>query len=201
MTIKKQSDINECGLVIVQSLHKEFHSEHIDINELKRNSNLSEKGMTIANLILLGEKYGVKIEAFKGKAKDFLANELNGYYGAMFDNNGMNHYVLFKRTGKKLLIFDPIKGKYTITEEEFEKNFGGVVFEVEKGYYIKEKQDVIKPFSLLLKQKQILFTIIVLILISIATTFISSVFMKVIIDTIIPGALKNQLTVIILIFI
>ena len=201
MTIKKQNDINECGLVIIQSLHKEFHSNNIDINELKRHANMSEKGMTVANLIILGKEYGITIEAYKGNAKDLLSNDLKEYQGCMINDNGANHYVLFKRVANKILVLDPIKGRYLMSQEKFEKIFANILFVFEKGVYSGAKTEYVKPFSLLLKQPTLIFSILSLIIISIATTFVSTFLMKIILDTIIPGVLRGQLTVIIFVFI
>ncbi len=199
--IKKQNDINECGLVVVQSLHREYYSKEIDINELKRKSNMSDKGISIANLILLAEKYGIEMDAFKGTADQFLDADLKGYFACIFDNQGMNHYVIFKKLGKRILVFDPVKGRYLLSRKKFTKLFSGIIFGIAKGEYkIKEPK---KPnlFRMLLRSPAIITTLIILILVNITTTFAASIFMKIIIDTIIPGGLDSQLLVISLIFV
>ncbi|WKX02784.1 Mbov_0121 family peptidase domain-containing ABC transporter [Candidatus Mycoplasma mahonii] len=201
MRVKKQIDINECGLVLIQSLHHKYYNKWIDINVLKKNAQISEKGMTIANLIILGKEYGIELEAYKGNADDFLNANLKGYYGCIFNKDGINHYVLFKKIAQRILIVDPLKGKRLITHAEFTKKFGKVIFDIKKSLYTKREEKMPHPFSYLFKTPTLIFSILLLIFISIALTFAATSLMKIIVDSIIPGGLDRQLIIIILIFI
>jgi len=96
MEMRKQNDSNECGLVVVQSLHKHLHDNWIDINELKSRAYISENGMNINNLIDLANNYGLKLEALKGSSKQLFESGAKDYLIALTKNENENHYVIIK---------------------------------------------------------------------------------------------------------
>ena len=199
MQMKKQLDINDCGLVVLQALHKHIHGQWININELKSRAFISDKGISISNLTALAKKYGVKLEALEGNIQDLYSSNTNDFLVTLIKSEDSYHYVVIKIKDKYVQILDPVKGKYKITKKEFSEYYQNVIITFKEIPY--EKTNIENITGMIFKDPVIIFTLIVSILISIVITFSSSIYMKIIIDKIIPRYLNKELIVISLIFI
>lgn len=198
MQIKKQIDINDCGIVVLQSLHKFLHGKWININELKSRAFMNDKGISISNLISLGKKYGVHLEAFEGSIDNLYNSKTSDYLVTLIKTKDAYHYVIIKIKNNFVHVYDSIKGKYKVTKDEFSKMYQNIVIVFKEIPYERKKLSSIT--GLFFNDPVIIFTLITSILISIIITFSSSIYMKIIVDKIIPRNLNKELIVISLIF-
>ena len=111
----------------------------------------------------------------------------------------MGHYVIIKYNGK-FCIYDSIKGEYKLTKEEFEKQYLGSIISVDIQEYKMESISLENPFKYLFKNWNVLVWIAFTLLLSICFTFSSSLFMKIIVDKIIPAKAQKTLIIVCLSF-
>ena len=201
MKIKKQNDIKDCGVYIIQSLHNFFYKNWIDKDEIKLKANFGLKGINIHNLIILGKQYGIKLTPYEATLEKLIVSLNSKYYISLIENNGMNHYVIFKYHKKKFIIYDSIKGEYILTYNEFFKIYKGVLITIDKCNYIPNKINIKKPFWYLFKNFDLIIWIFFSIFISVIFMFISSLFIKIVVDKIIPGKLSSTLNLLCLSFV
>lgn len=200
MRIRKQEDIRDCGLLVIQAIHNHYYSTWIKLNELKININFGEKGINIKNLITLAEKYGIEMEAYEVQMDVIASSMKNKYIVGLVEESGMNHYVIFKYKNNFITIWDSLKGQYKMSLYEFKKIYKGISLTISKKEYIPNKLDIVNPLSYLSKNLNIIIWTSLSIVISIILTFIASIFMKIILDKIIPGRLNKTLTIVCLSF-
>lgn len=196
MKIKRQDDIKDCGPRIVQALHNHFYTKWVDINEIKIKTNYGPMGVNIKNLLSLLNEYGIKGEPYNVDCDSLFNNLKKDYFIALINSNGMNHYVIVKIIKNKFKIFDSIKGSYKLKKIEFQKIFQQSVILIEKSKYKPNKIDITHPMKYLSKNYNFITWIVSSLLISIIFTFVSSLFMKIILDRIIPGKLTSLLKII-----
>ena len=195
MKIKKQTDIKDCGLVLIQALHHQYFKKWIPINILKQEAKYGSKGINISNMIDLSKRYGVLLEAFKVNFETLLTNSGGDWFITTITNEGENHYVLVKMSDK-VTIIDPIKGKYKLTLEKFNSLYQGIVISIEEGVNEDREINIKTPFKFILKNPSIISWIFITIVITTIISLTSSVFMKIILDKVIPGALTKTLNVV-----
>ncbi len=151
MKVKKQREIKDCGLMVLQAIHKHYYSKLIEINDMKLNANFGANGININNLIILGKKYGIAIEAFEVNLSHIKESMLNEFMICIIKSQGMNHYVIIKHRGKSVTIWDSINGKYTLSIIEFEKIYVGISMIFSKCTYSVNYINSNRPFNYLYK--------------------------------------------------
>lgn len=194
--IKKQDDIKDCGIFVLQALHKKYHHKWLDINDMKANAQMSSLGMNVLSLIKLGKHYGFAFEGFRVDIESLIQRK-NEDMIALVSNHGMNHYIIINYDGEVFQISDPAKGEYSLTEEEFKNIFEGIVLTFT---IIEHTPEFIKkdfsPYYFIFKNIHLMTWIIISLILAVIFSFSSSLFMKIIFDFVIPGRLLNTLTLI-----
>ncbi|MCK5806924.1 MAG: ATP-binding cassette domain-containing protein [Mycoplasmataceae bacterium] len=201
MRIKKQTDVKDCGVNVIQSLHHHYFKQWKNLNQFKHKVKYGEKGINIKNLISLGLDFGIEMEAYEVDVDSISHNAKGEIFVGIVESQAMMHYVIFKINNDKVYITDPMKGNYTLSVFEFKKIYKGMAISVEKTDYIDTNIDITNPMKYLAKNATIVSWIIITIIISITLIFISSVFMKILMDKIIPGGAKNMLTILAISFV
>ena len=201
MRIKKQTDVKDCGVNIIQAIHYHFFKEWKSINLLKAKVLYGEKGINIKNLISLGSDFGIEMEAYEVDMDSISKNAKEENFIGIIESSGMMHYVIFKTINNKVYISDPMKGNYKMSIFEFKKIYQGMSITIGKKDYINTNIDITNPIKYLAKNGVIVAWIIITIVISIILIFISTVFMKIIMDKIIPGGTNNILVILSMSFI
>ena len=200
MKIKRQTDLKDCGSLVVQALHREYFEKWVPLNQIKMKTNYGTNGVNISNLIELASKYGIDAEAYESTLKQIAEQLPDIFLIGLINVKGMNHYVIFKYINKQFHIWDSIKGHYKLSFSKFENIFQGKFLIPEKGEYKSEPIDITHPLKYLSKNWNIISWIGITLIISIIFVFISSIFMKIVLDTILPSKLKNTLTILSLAF-
>lgn len=200
MKIKKQLDAKDCGPLVLQAIHHHYYKKWIKINEIKLKVDFGTKGVNIKNFIRLSNKYGVEMEAYEATLDAIVQSMPDKYMVALIDSEGMNHYVIFKYKDRKFYISDSIKGKYILSQFEFSKLYKGTVLTVQKGKYVPEEIDITHPIKYLSKNWNLIGWITASLIISLVFTFVTSLYMKIILDKVIPGKLNSTLIILSLSF-
>ena len=199
MRIKKQNDIKDCGVMVIQALHKHFHNQWIDVNELKESANYGSSGINIKSLIDLGNRYGLSLYGYEADVNS-ITKEASQYFIALIRSNGMQHYVIVRWVKDMFEVYDSTKGFYKLTKSEFENVYSNCIITIEKKEYKKEVKDITSPFKYIAKSPEIIIWILIAIILSIIITFISTAFLKIIIDKVIPMRKNNLLNLVIVSF-
>ena len=200
MEIKKQLDVNDCGIAIIQAIYHDLYDKWIDNSTLKTKAKMNKKGINIENLIQLGKEFAIEMEAFKGKGENLFERKKQEKFVTLIQNKNENHFVIFQIQKKKVKLWDPVDGEKKVSEEEFLKMFNNIIITFKQGEKKVELKKIKSPFVFLLKQGHLITIIIFLILTSIGLSFVSSVFMKTVLDYVIPGKLEKTFVVLIIAF-
>ena len=200
MKIKRQNDIKDCGPIVIQAIHKKYYDEWINLNQMKLKVDYGSKGINVKNFISLASHYGIESEGYKVDVDSIIKAMPNKYIVGLIDSDGMNHYVLFKYHKEKIHIVDSIKGNYSMSVFEFKKIFTEMIITFERGKYTPEEIDITHPMKYLSKNWNLIAWISCSLVLSIIFVFVSSLFMKIILDKIIPGKLNSSLAIISLSF-
>lgn len=179
MKIKKQEDIKDCGIVVLQSVFHFFNKYWLSISELKRDAFYNEDGIVIKNLQSLALKWGIELEAFYGDIIALKEINIQNPIITIIKENDLNHYVIIKKIDKKYIyILDPISGLRKLEIEYFKKIFSNILITTKKVFDINLKKIENKsPFLHFIWKPEIIW-LIILILITSILGFATSFFLK-----------------------
>ena len=195
MEIRKQQESKDCGLMIIDALHKHFYKKFLNLNELRQKSRITDNGLSIASLVELGQSYGIKLDAFKANRKE-LQNNFKKYGVTIITTDFGNHYIIFRALKNKIKIWDPARGEYTLTYDKFLPIFSGIALTIEKSERIETKYEDFSLQEIFLKNKIYIFITISSLILNILLMLISSSFSKVILDTVVDIGDKKFLIII-----
>ncbi|MBN3535103.1 Mbov_0121 family peptidase domain-containing ABC transporter [Mycoplasma procyoni] len=185
MKIKKQEDIKDCGLVVVQSLFHHFNNQWISINRLKEDAYFDNDGIVIKNLQNLAIKWGISLEAYNIDFVSFSELKINEPFVTIINENNYNHYVIItNKTNKYIEFLDPLIGKRKMKIEEFKNVFINIIISAKKEFDIKYKENS-SFIKHILKDPKNAYFLLVMVIISILN-FSSSFFLKNILDRVFP---------------
>lgn len=121
-----QIEAAECGAASI-CMVLGYYGRFVSLNQMRRDTHASRDGVSVKSLIDAASKYGLKVDGYKKDSK------LEGIQFPAIVFWQYNHFlVVEKMTKKHVYLCDPAKGKRKITKEEFEKNYSGVVLNLEK---------------------------------------------------------------------
>ncbi len=203
MKIKKQQDIRDCGIVVLQSLHNYFYGEWIDINTFKQDVSYGEKGINISGLSLLAENFGMKLTPMKGNFNALSELKIKEPLIALIGNTQENHFVIIiKKTKSHFYYLDPLSGSNVkVSYKIFEEKFLNVIINVDKTSYVKKENKKFNIFEPLIIFRRHLYILFMSAALSIVITMTTSLFLKLIMDKVIPSGMYNTLTLLTLSFV
>lgn len=196
MKIKVQNNYRDCGISVIQALCAYWHGVWINEDTLKMQAVYSKEGINGQNLINLGKIFGIKLTAFRVKIDDLQKSKIKDYIVALVNNQNQGHYIVFKMKENFVITYDPICGKRKITYEKFARKFHGVIFLVEKSAFNFRRKNLNNPWKIVFLKMNLLIMSIFLTLIIFPLIFLSSFFLKLMVDLIIPWQLKKDLLII-----
>ncbi len=198
--MKLQQDVLDCGPIVIQALHKYYYDNWIPINKLKEKINLGLDGLNILELSELGKRYGLLLEAFEGDFNSLKGLEVEEPVISLINRDGNNHYVIItKIKNNKISYQDPIYGQINSGFSDFQKIFQNIIIIVSKtSYQLKKNKQTKKLFYV--NSKTMLLTIL-LNIISLFFSFVSTFYIKIILDKIIPSAMFKGLNIVTLVFV
>ncbi|UVO15008.1 ATP-binding cassette domain-containing protein [Mesomycoplasma ovipneumoniae] len=189
MKVFLQKDLKDCGLAVLQSIYHFFYDKKISINSLKTKAFYSNDGINIANLERLAKEFGIILESYGGPYENLKNLEIVKPTIILIKTGDLNHYVLLTKVKKsKFEIIDPLKGKLKIKTETMAKIFQNVVIFAQKDPEYKRSKVKDKSWNnwwFFLESKSNWY-LIFLFFITAVSNFLSSLFMKTIIDKVLP---------------
>ncbi|MDW2833920.1 Mbov_0121 family peptidase domain-containing ABC transporter [Mesomycoplasma ovipneumoniae] len=189
MKVFLQKDLKDCGLAVLQSIYHFFYDKKISINSLKTKAFYSNDGINIANLERLAKEFGIILESYGGPYENLKNLEIVKPTIILIKTGDLNHYVLLTKVKKsKFEIIDPLKGKVKIKPETMAKIFQNVVIFAQKDPEYKRSKVKDKSWNnwwFFLESKSNWY-LIFLFFITAVSNFLSSLFMKTIIDKVLP---------------
>lgn len=201
MQYREQVQNLDCGVSVIQMLHKYYYNQWISLATLKSNINYDQNGVNTLELSNLAEKFGMKLEVFQGKFESLFELELDEPIISIIKNEGFFHYVVIEKiTNKHIIYCDPILGMRKITLEDFSEIYTEIVITCTKTSYIeiKEKKEI-SLYEFHFVKEMVWMSVVSIILV--VLSFISTFYIKLLIDQIIPSQLKYELIIISLFFV
>ena len=125
LPVIRQTTASECGLACLAMIAS-FHGYKNDISEIRRKFPLSMRGANIKDLMDIAEQLNLSSRAMRSELE-----ELSQLRTPCILHWGFNHFVVLKSVNKKgLLLHDPAKGRLSISIDEAQRKFTGVVLEL-----------------------------------------------------------------------
>ncbi|MDO9178615.1 MAG: peptidase domain-containing ABC transporter [Agitococcus sp.] len=188
-----QREATECGLACLAMLAGYFGYD-IDLLILRQKYPASSRGMTLADIGVVGEKLGLSMRALKGEIADLPEVTLP----ALMHWN-MNHFVVLVKLDKgRAFIHDPGAGPRWVEAAEFSTSFTGIVaeFTPTEKFEIKKEKAHFSIFSLMKGTPGYGRTLAKLILLSVVlegVAIVSPMYLQTMVDTVVPTADKEFL--------
>lgn len=137
MQITKQLNNNECGICVLHSMIDYFHKKDVPNYELITKSNLTNDGLSIYDLEILGLNYGLVFNSYNATIQELQELDHKKYYVLILNYNSRLHYVIAKnnKNKKTVTIYCSNQGEYEITWKELELNWSGIYISCEKSIF------------------------------------------------------------------
>lgn len=200
---RKQINMKDCGVAALATVLDNYGTYH-SLVELRNLAKTTDEGTTILGLSIAAEKLGMDTKAIKADKTLFEIDNLKFPFIVHVIKNEkfLHYYVVFKITKKYIIIADPDPsiGIKKMEKKRFFKEWTGAALFLTPSNNFSRNQKKNSNFyliaSLIKEQRKIIFLISLAAVVITLITVLSSLFFKVVIDTIIPAQLLNTLTII-----
>ncbi|MCV3740204.1 peptide cleavage/export ABC transporter [Lentilactobacillus hilgardii] len=199
-----QLDETDCGAAALAMIFKYYHSD-ISIAKIRGVAQTDKSGTTALGLINAAEHFKLKTQAIKTDISFFKSNDrkeiLVPFIAHINKNHGLLHYVVVLKVRKDDLVIadpDPSIGITKLTYTEFAKIWTGIAVFMAPGptyVNIKDNNDSLwQTAKLLLKQKQIIATVVISTFLSTFITIVGALFLQKIVDSYVIDGMTTTLT-------
>jgi len=202
-----QHDSTDCGVATLAMICLHYGKE-VTLTGLRDACGTDILGTNIEGLCTGAKKLGLDTKPIRITNEEFLKGEFTlPAICHTITKDGYPHYVVLMKITKKMVeVLDPAVGKRKLNYNDFSKEFDNIVILIKpstefKASKINKKSTFSKFMSLILSQKWLFVTTIIVGLLITILGIVSSFFNKFLIDEILPYGLKDQLFVLVLIFI
>ena len=120
-----QMEYVECGAASLCMILAYF-GKYVPLEQVRKDCNVSRDGSKASLILTAAEQYGLKAEGYRYSVESCMTKVK---MPAIIHWN-MSHFVVLRGFGKdKVYLNDPGRGEITVTMEEFNKSFTGIVLE------------------------------------------------------------------------
>lgn len=199
----KQQDLKDCASCCLLMIIK-YYNGFVPLEKLRDITNTTKLGVNAYNLCEGAKKVGFETECLKITIDDLSKKEIFKPLIAHVTINNFGHYIVIYKINKKhkyLIVGDPASKIKKITFEDFKKIWDGIIINL---YPIRtipiENRNSIFYFIIkfILPLKKLIIYIYLLSILIIMFSFLSSLYLKVIVDSI--NTSQNYLLFIFIIF-
>ncbi|WP_373741399.1 peptidase domain-containing ABC transporter [Neisseria sp.] len=141
-----QTEVAECGLACLTAIAG-YHGYHSDLRTMRQKYSLSQKGLTMADIVRFANDLNLTSRALR-----LDLNDLPNLRAPCILHWDLNHFVVLKEVTKDgIVIMDPAVGIRKIRMEEVSQKFTGIALELwpNSRFEKKEERQKIKILSLL----------------------------------------------------
>ena len=203
MKIIRQRDFKDCGVCSLASIIEHYNG-YVSLEKIRLDVKASNEGTTALNIIEASKKYGFDGIGIKVNSLEDSKIKLPAIAHINL-KNGLQHYVvIYKITKNKVILMDPAKGKVVKTKQEFYNEWSKVLlifYPKSKIITLKKESNLFRIFlDILLKEKRLFITIIIMSIFMMIFTIISSYYFQVMINSITSNYYIMYLKIFVIIF-
>ncbi len=207
MRIEKQNEINECGLLVIQALHKFYFAKKLSLNYLNSLTSLSAVGLSLSQMVELGGTCGIKLTFYEMEKDEFSEYKILNPIIALVKEpiTNLQHFVIiYKKTTKYIYYCDSQTGDNhkAIYDDSFYRSLSFIFASTHKDNYNFKSKNISNSVIDFMKSES--HNLILLFLINstfIFLTIISSLFSKVLVDYLFVNKIFIDILIVILFFI
>jgi ATP-binding cassette subfamily B protein RaxB len=127
LPVMLQTEATECGLACLAMIAN-YHGLRIDLPTLRLRFALSRKGSNFETLLRVAAALGLESRPLKLDLHNLRELQL-----PCLLHWDMNHFVVLKSVGRRLVVHDPAVGERRLSREEFATHFTGIAMELAPG--------------------------------------------------------------------
>lgn len=182
-----QLEAVECGAACLDMILA-YYKKWVSLEQVREACGVSRDGSSADNVLKAARNYGFDADAYKAEPLEL---KENGSFPCIIHWN-LDHFVVLRGfKGNKAYLNDPALGAYSVSMEEFDKSFTGIVMFVEplKDFEPSGRQKSMLSFvkkRLKGNMKAMLFVAIITIILSLIG-LITPAFSRVFMDYLLPG--------------
>ena len=183
--IVKQDGYKECGAASLLSIIR-YYKGNISINKLVSLTKTDKYGTNLYNIKQAAQEIGLEAIGYKVDDINTLQEVKTPFICQIIEKNYEHFIVIYKFTKNKIEIMDPAIGRKIITLKEFEKSYTNYIMTfspIRKLNYYKEDKFLNKMIlEIILKNKSIIFNILLLSIIFTILSFIYTFYFQIVVD-------------------
>lgn len=131
-----QTEVAECGLACLTAIAG-YHGYHSDLRTMRQKYSLSQKGLTLADIVRFANDLNLTSRALRLDLDD-----LPNLRTPCILHWDLNHFVVLKEVVKDgIVIMDPAVGMRKVKQEEVSQKFTGIALELWPNTHFEAKED------------------------------------------------------------